>query len=53
MDPFTHDATATEDQTKWITINKRVCGIIANTLNNSLLHNVSYDYASTIMLGPG
>ena len=44
---ITHDATATEDQAKWITINKRVCGIIANILNDSLLHNVSYDYAST------
>ena len=44
---ITHDAIATGDQTKWITINERVCGIIANTLNNSLLHNVSYDYAST------
>ena len=42
-----HDATATGDQTKWITINKRVCGIIANILNDSLLYNVSYDYAST------
>ena len=44
---ITHDATATEDQTKWITIDKRVCGIIANILNDSLLHNVSYDYVST------
>ena len=42
-----HDTTATGDQTKWITIDKRVCGIIANTLNDSLFHNVSYEYAST------
>ena len=42
-----HDAIATEDQIKWITINKRVCDIIANTLNDSLLHNVSYEHAST------
>ena len=47
-----HDATATGDQTKWITINKRVCGIITNTLNDSLLHNVSYDYASTATGAP-
>ena len=43
---ITHDAIATGDQTKWITIDKRVFGIIANILNDSLLHNVSYDYAS-------
>ena len=42
-----HDTTATRDQIKWITINKRVCGIIANILNDSLLYNVSYEYAST------
>ena len=47
-----HDTTATRDQTKWITINKRVCGIIANTLNESLLHNVSYDYAFTTTRAP-
>ena len=49
---ITHDAIATGDQTKWITIDKRVCGIIANTLNDSLLHNVSYDYASTAIGAP-
>ena len=43
---ITHDTTATGDQIKWITINKRVCGIIANILNDSLLHNVSDEYAS-------
>ena len=41
-----HDTTATGDQTKWIIIDKRVCGIIANTLNDSLLYNMFYDYAS-------
>ena len=33
-------------------IDKRVCGIIANILNNSLLYNMSYDYTSTATGAP-
>ena len=33
------------DQEKWKVVDKRVCGIIANTLTDALVHNVSYDYA--------
>ena len=34
------------NQEKWKVVNKRVCGIIANTLTDALVHNVSYDYAN-------
>ena len=37
--------TTPGDQEKWKVVDKRVCGIIANTLTDALVHNVSYDYA--------
>ena len=33
------------DQEKWKIVDKMVCGIIANTLTDALVHNVSYEYA--------
>ena len=33
------------NQEKWKVVDKRVCGIIANTLTDALVHNVSYEYA--------
>ena len=37
--------TIKDDQEKWKVVDKRVCGIIVNTLTDTLVHNVSYEYA--------
>ena len=38
--------TITGNQEKWKVVDKRVCGIIANTLTDALVQNVSYEYAN-------
>ena len=39
--------TTQVDQEKWKVIDKRVCGIIANTLTDALTYNVPYEYADS------
>ena len=45
-DTHTFANTTQDNQEKWKVVDKRVCGIIANTLTDALVHNVSYEYAN-------
>ena len=46
-----YSTTAVADQPKWITIDKHICGIISNTINDALAHNISFTYVPSTIQG--